>query len=138
MNAYSYWEQGRKVASGQIVSMTPVDLSSSGEVLGGITFGEGALALQAVAQFGIFLEMRRMNKLKEAEFEERRHSWIYDITEQWIAEHRDTTVHLRDVTRAVSRECQKMWDKVCENDSVDVPQIVLLRLSRLTEFLEYE
>jgi len=117
--------------------MTPIDASSGGNLLGGITLGEAELALSAIAQFGIFFEMRRMNKLKEAEFEERRHAWIYDITTQWIEEHRDSMGILRDITLAVSRECQKMWDQVCANDKVDVPQVVLLRLARLTEFVEW-
>jgi hypothetical protein len=117
--------------------MKPIDLSSGGDPLGGVTIAQGGLALSAIAQFGIFLEMRRMNKLKEAEFEERRHVWINEITIQWIEEHRDSTRILRDITLAVSRECQKMWEKVCENDKVDVPQVVLLRLARLTEFLEW-
>jgi hypothetical protein len=137
MNAYSYWEQGRDLSSGQIISMTPIDLSSGGDSLGSITLAEGGLALSAIAQFGIFLEMRRMNKLKEAEFEERRHAWINEITIQWIEEHKNSTGILGDITLAVSRECGKMWEKVCENDKVDVPQVVLLRLARLTEFLEW-
>jgi hypothetical protein len=81
--------------------------------------------------------MRRMNHLKEAEFEERRHGWINDISSQWIEEHKHASGIRRDITAAVSRECQKMWEKLCSNEMTDVPQSVLLRLSRMTEFLEW-
>jgi hypothetical protein len=137
MNAYTYWEQGRSLASGQIVSMIPIDPSSTASSLGGITLGPEGLALSAIAQFGIWMEMRKMNKLREAEFEERRHSWITEITNQWIDEHSQTHGILRDVTEAVGRECEKMGEKVCDNDKVDVPQTVVLRLKRLAEFLEW-
>lgn len=137
MNAYSLWEQGRDVASGQIVSMTPFSPSNAGGLLGSVPLGDAGMALSAVAQFGIYFEMRRMNHLKEAEVEERRHGWINDIASQWIEEHKHTSGIRRDVTVAVSRECQKMWEKLCANEMTDVPQSVLLRLSRMTEFLEW-
>jgi hypothetical protein len=137
MNAYSLWEQGRDLASGQIVSMTPFSPSNGGGLLGSVPLGGAGMALSAVAQFGIYFEMRRMNHLKEAEFEERRHGWINDIASQWIEEHKHMSGIRRDVTVAVSRECQKMWEKLCANQSTDVPQSVLLRLSRMTEFLEW-
>src|SRR5207247_11359024 len=50
---------------------------------------------------------------------------------------RYSMVILRDFTLSVSRECQNMCEHVCANDKVDVPQVVLLRLARLTEFLEW-
>lgn len=137
MTAYSLWEQGRDVASGQIVSMTPFSPSNGGGLLGSVPLGGAGMALSAVAQFGIYFEMRRMNHLKETEFEERRHGWINDISSQWIEEHKHTSGIRRDVTVAVSRECQKMWEKLCANEMIDVPQSVLLRLSRMTEFLEW-
>jgi hypothetical protein len=137
MNAYTYWEQGRNLASGQIVSMIPIDPSSTASSLGGMTLGPSGLALSAIAQFGIWMEMRKMNKLREAEFEERRHSWITDITNQWVEEHSKAHGILRDVTESVGKECEKMWEKACDNDKVDVPQSVLLRLKRLAEFLEW-
>jgi len=117
--------------------MTPIDPSSTASSLGGITFGQGGLVLSAIAQFGIYMEMRKMNKLREAEFEERRHIWITEITNQWIEEHSDSHGILRDVTMSVTKECEKMWEKVCDNEKVDVPQTVILRLRRLTEFLEW-
>jgi hypothetical protein len=43
----------------------------------------------------------------------------------------------RDVSVAVSRECQKMWEKLCKNEMTDVPQTLLLRIARMTEFLEW-
>jgi hypothetical protein len=137
MNAYSLWEQGRDLASGQIVSMTPFNPSNGGGLLGSVPLGGSGMALSAVAQFGIYFEMRRMNHLKEAEFEERRHGWINDIASQWIDEHKHTSGIRRDVTMAVSRECQKMWEKLCKNELIDVPQSVLLQISRMTEFLEW-
>ena len=117
--------------------MTPIDPSSTASSLGGITFGQGGLVLSAIAQFGTYMEMRKMNKLREAEFEERRHIWITDITNQWIEEHSVSHGILRDVTMAVTKECEKMWEKVCDNEKVDVPQTVILRLKRLVEFLEW-
>lgn len=136
MIAYTCWEQGRSLDTGQIISMTPINPSSTASSLGGITLGQGALALSALAQFGIWMEMRKMSKLREAEFEERRHAWLVDITNQWIDEHSQTHGILRDVTDAVAKECKKMWSKVCENKKVDVPQALLLRLKRLSEFIE--
>lgn len=137
MNAYSYWEQGRNLASGQIVSMTPFSPSNGGGILGSVPLGGAGMALSAVAQFGIYFEMRRMNHLKEAEFEERRHGWINDIANQWIEEHKHTSGIRRDITMSVSRECVKMMQKLYANEMTDVPQSVLLRLSRMTEFLEW-
>lgn len=137
MNAYTYWEQGRSLASGQIVSMIPFSPASGGTMLGSAPLGGAGMALSAVAQFGVYVEMRRMNHLKEAEFEERRHGWLNDITSQWIEEHKHTSGIRKDVTVAVSRECQKMWEKLCSNEMIDVPQSVLLKLSRMIEFLEW-
>jgi hypothetical protein len=137
MNAYTYWEQGRNLASGRIVSMIPIDPSSTASSLGGMTLGSGGIALSAIAQFGTWMEMRKMNKLREAEFEERRHSWITEITNQWIDEHAQSHGILRDVTESVAKECEKMWEKACDNDKIDVPQSVILRLKRLAEFLEW-
>lgn len=137
MNAYSYWEQGRDAGSGQIVSMTPIEPGNSSELLGNVSLSGAGLALSAIAQFGIFLQLRRANHLKEAQFEERRHGWIGDITNQWFQEHETCTGIRRDVTMAVAQECEKMWEKVCENEKVDVPQTLLLRLSRMCEFLEW-
>lgn len=137
MNAYSYWEQGRDLGSGQIVSMTPFSPSNGGSVLGTVPLGGAGMALSAVAQFGIYCEIRRMNQLKEAEFEERRNGWINHIASQWIEEHKHISGIRRDVTLAVSRECQKMWENLCKNEMVDVPQTVLLQISRMTEFLEW-
>jgi len=136
MIAHSLWEQGRDMASGKIVSMTPFDAAGIGQILGNVPLGGAGMALAAVAQFGIYLEMRRMNLLKEAGFEERRHAWIDDISKQWIEEHRTESGVVRDVSTAVAIECQKMWEKVCENDKTDVPQSVLLRISRICEFLD--
>ncbi len=137
MNAYTFWEQGRDLATGKIVSMIPIEPSSMVSFLGGMTLPSGALTLSAVAQFGIWMEMRKMTRLREAEFEERRHSWLIEITNQWIDEHSRSHGILRDVTAAVATECSKMWDKVCKNEKVDVPQALILRIRRLTEFLEW-
>jgi hypothetical protein len=30
-----------------------------------------------------------------------------------------------------------MWEKLCKNELIDVPQSVLLQISRMTEFLEW-
>ena len=141
MIAHSLWEQGRDLASGKIVSMTPFKSLGEAGTLGSIPLGIGPLGaagmtLSAVAQFGIYCEMRRMNLLKEAEFEERRHGWIDDISRQWLEEHAIGTGIVRDVTEAVSTECLKMWRKVCENEKTDVPQSVLLRISRMADFLD--
>lgn len=141
MIAHSLWEQGRDLSSGQIVSMTPFNLPGGSGALGSIPLGGGpigavGMTLSAVAQFGIYCELRRMNLLKEAEFEERRHGWIDDISTQWLQEHSTGPGITRDVTEAVSIECLKMWDKVCENKKTDVPQSVLLRISRMADFLD--
>lgn len=99
--------------------------------------GGAGMALSALAQFGIYCEMKRMNLLKEAQFEERRHGWIDDISRQWIEEHSGNEGIISDVTEAVAVECRKMWRSVCENEKVDVPQAILLRLSRMADFLDY-
>ena len=128
---------GRDASTQRIVSMKPINLSSGGNPLSTIGLNDASMALSAIAQFGIYMEMRRMNELKEAEFEERRHLWLSDITQQWIDEHRGTAGVLRDVTDAVTNECSKMWSKVCENELVDVPQHLILRINRMTEYLEW-
>lgn len=137
MNTYSYWEMGRNIGSGRIASMMPIDLSSTASSLGGINLGQAGMALSSIAQFGIYMEMRKMNLLREAEFEERRHNWIVDITNQWIEEHSNEHGILRDVTLAVSKDCEKMWKKVWENEKIDVPQTLLLRLKRMADFLDW-
>ena len=116
--------------------MQEVDLSSTASPLGSVNLGQASAALSSIAQFGIYLEMRKMNLLREAEFEERRHRWIAEITNQWIEEHSDTNGILADVTESVSKECWAMWKQVWENEKVDVPQSLLLRLKRLSEFLD--
>jgi hypothetical protein len=137
MNAYSYWEKGRDIASGQIVSMKPIDIASHRGSIGGVELQTAGMALSAIAQFGMYLEMRKMNRLHEAQFEERRHGWIQDIVTQWIEEHRSIHGIQRDITQAVVTECEKMWQSVCDNEKVDVPQTILLKISRLTEFIEW-
>jgi len=137
MKTYSFWEQGRNLTTGQIVSMVPVDSPMNASSLGRLDLGEMGITLSAIAQFGIWMEMRKMNDLREAEFEERRNIWIADITSQWIEEHSRSRGIARDVTISVSKECEKMWVKICENPKVDVPQTVLLRLKRMTEYLEW-
>lgn len=137
MNAFSYWEMGRDTATQRIVSMNPISLRSGGDPLGTINLSQANMALSAIAQFGIYMEMRKMNQLKQADFEERRHIWISDITQQWIEEHRGSTGVLRDITNAVANECSNMWGKLCENELIDVPQHLILRIDRMTEYLEW-
>lgn len=134
--SYSMWEQGRNLASGQIVSMTPIEASRAacGQSLGLIT--PGAEALSALAQFGIYYELHKMNKLMAAQFEERRHGWLDAIIQQWIEEHRDTFGIQRRVTDALAAEVTKMTEKVAETSQMDVPQVLLLKLDRLTDFME--
>jgi hypothetical protein len=67
MNAYSYWEQGRDLASGKIVSMTPFSPSGESKLLGGMPLGGAGMTLGAVAQFGIYFEMRRMNNIQSVD-----------------------------------------------------------------------
>lgn len=137
MTAYSFWEQGRDMATGQIVSMTPFSPNSGGKFLGGMPLGGAGMMLSAIAQFGVYLEARQMRRINESAFEERRHAWIDDITNQWIAEHESATGIQRQITNAVSIECSKMWESLCANEKVDVPQSLLLRVARMTEFLEW-
>ncbi len=116
--------------------MTPFNPTSDAQVLGGIPLGGLGLALSAVAQFGIYWEARQMRRLNEAAFEERRHAWIDDISDQWIEEHKSSIGVQREITSAVSLECRKMWEKLCVNEAIDVPQSLLLKISRMNEFLE--
>lgn len=137
MNTYSFWEMGRNVGTGRIVSMNPIEPTTAAAELGSFSLGGASLALSAISQFGMYLEFRKLGVLRAAEFEERRHNWLIDITDQWIEEHRDTHGILRDVTSAVEKECEKMWEQVCGNHKVDVPQTLLLRLKRMAEFLDW-
>jgi hypothetical protein len=135
--SYSLWEQGRNLGSGQIVSMTPIEASRAafGQSLGLIT--PGAEALSALAQFGIYYELHKMNELMEAQFEERRHGWVDAIIHQWIEEHRDTFGIQRRVTDALAVEVAKMSEKLADTSKMDVPQVLLLKLDRLTDFMEH-
>lgn len=137
MNTYSFWEMGRNVGTGRIASMNPIEPTAAASELGSFSLGSASLALSAISQFGMYLEVRKLGVLRAAEFEERRHNWLIDITDQWIEEHRDTHGILRDVSAAVVKECEKMWEQVCDNQKVDVPQTLLLRLKRMAEFLDW-
>ncbi len=137
MIGYTYWEQGRDIAKGKIVSMTPIDFFSRRGDVGGIEFQAAGMAVSAIAQFGMYLEMRKMTQLAEAQFEERRHGWIDSIITQWIDEHRNSSGIRRDVTGALVRECGEMWKKLYENEKIDVPQTILLKVSRMVEFIQW-
>ncbi len=78
-----------------------------------------------------------VNELMEAQFEERRHGWVDAIIHQWIEEHRDTFGIQRRVTDARAVEVAKMTEKLADTSKMDVPQVLLLKLDRLTDFMEH-
>lgn len=115
--------------------MAPVQASASGGVsLGPI--GIGLQALQAAAQFGIWYELHQMQKLQKAQFHERRHAWLNDIAEQWVAEHRDAVCLKQDCTDALSSEAAKLFDVYVESDQVDIPEVLLLKVRRIGDYLD--
>lgn len=130
---YSLWKQGRD-GSGQIVSMTPHSCPGTGTSLGGLDLP--LKALNVIAKFGIWYEKHQMRKLSEAAFEERRHKWLNSILQQWIDEHRERPGIQIDVTKAVATEAEKLFEKLAEQDRMDLPQILLLKADRLSEYFD--
>jgi len=135
--AYTYWEVGRDSDDGKFVSMKPVEPKAEKGNLGSIDLGEPGLGLSEIAEFGNYLEFRKLNSIREAEFEERRNTWLKGITDQWIQEHQTGVGIRRDVTLAVAKECEKLFEAIKKNGNVDVSQTLLLRLQRMSEFLEW-
>jgi hypothetical protein len=136
MNVYSLWEQGRDLASGQYVSMIPLDFVSQGGATPVAAFSAPMQALSVVAQFGMYYELHRMRRLQEAQFEERRLGWLDSILDQWIEEHRQQPGLQYQVTHRIAAEVSTLIEKLGENTLVDIPQVLLLKLDRVTDFLQ--
>ena len=77
-----------------------------------------------------------MRQLSEAQFEERRHQWLNDILEQWISEHRGQPGLSLDVTQSMIAEGDKLLDKLLEQERMDVPQALLLKVARIADFFD--
>jgi hypothetical protein len=131
---YSLWEQGR-ASNGLFASMRPHHCpGGSSAVLGPI--GLGLDAISAVAKFGIWYEMHKMNDLAVTQFEERRLTWLSQVIDQWVAEHRQGNGIKLDVTSAVSREVGKLIEKLTDLEKLDAPQVLLLRAARLADYMD--
>ena len=132
--SYSLWQMGRDVA-GRFSSMVPHQCPQSASLDLGMV-APAMSAVTAVAQFGIWYELHQMNRLAAAQFEERRIQWLNGIVDQWIDEHRDKSGLEVDVTLAMAREAEKLLGKLTEDDVMDVPQALLLKVSRVSDYLD--
>lgn len=130
---YSLWKQGRD-ASGHIVSMTPHECP--GEPLSVGPLATSLKALNTIARFGIWYEKHQMRQLHEAAFEERRHAWLNDILQQWIDEHITRSGIRIDVTRSVAKETRNLFEALVETKRMDVPQSLLLRCQRMSDYFD--
>lgn len=138
-NAYTLWERGTDVATGKIVSMTPIppeQVASHSLSAASLPIAAGSLALSAVAQFGQYLEQRKANEIRAAEFEERRHDWLGGLLDEWVAEHTDSFGIQQDITEALALECEKLLEQLLDKKKMDMPQLLLLRVERVSRFLE--
>lgn len=93
-------------------------------------------ALSAIAQFGIFYELHQLRRLQEAQFEERRLGWLDAILNQWIDEHREACGIRFAVTDRVAIELNKLTEKLTENPKMDIPQVLVMKLDRVADFLQ--
>lgn len=132
-SSYSLWQQGRG-ADGRIASMTLHACPSESIVLGYASLGVHALT--AVAQFGVWYELRQANELAAAQFEERRNQWLDEALAQWITEHRDSAGVRLDSTRALGIEASKLVERLLAHDDMDVPQVLLLKVERVANYLD--
>ncbi|MGV8120658.1 MAG: hypothetical protein AB2L14_12935 [Candidatus Xenobiia bacterium LiM19] len=95
------------------------------------------IALEAFKIVGIYLqwwEMRKQYFLNDAQFEERRLSWVIDIMTQWFTELEQGTVKT-DTLSYFERELSHLLSKIDENIKIDVPSSLLLQLNRTADFL---
>jgi hypothetical protein len=134
MESYSLWQM-RRATDGHFSSMIPHACPISSSVALG-TIGFGMQALSTIAQFGIWYEVNRMNKLGHAQFEERRLQWFDQILEQWIAERREAPGLKLDVTAALFTEGHKLLQKLSDLDDMDAPQVLLLKADRVAQYLD--
>lgn len=135
MVEYSLWQQGRDLTTGRYASMARhVCPTSASSYLGMIDVG--LEIFQTVAVFGIWYELHKKNVIDSAQFEERRHAWLNDILNQWIAEHQHTPGIKVDTTQHLLRETYKILDKLIEEKKFDIPQVLLLKCSRIAEYFD--
>lgn len=125
----------RRATDGHFSSMIPHACPISSSVGLG-TIGLGMQTLSTIAQFGIWYEVNRMNKLSHVQFEERRLQWFDQILEQWIAEHREAPGLKLDVTTALCTEGHKLLQKLSDLNDMDAPQVLLLKADRVAEYLD--
>jgi hypothetical protein len=133
--AFSLWQQGRDPGSGRITSMTPHTCSTDESLYLG-TISIGLQALEVIGTFGIWYELHKKNVIDSAQFEERRHAWLNDVLDQWIAEHQHTPCIKVDTTKHLIKETDKILDKLKEEEKFDVPQVLLLKCSRIAEYFD--
>jgi len=132
---YSLWEMGR-APDGRFSSMIPYACPlADSVVLGNIALGLGAVI--ATLQFACWYETRKMRELAQADREERRRiPWLNHIMDQWILEHRHNNGVRADITLSVAREAGKMLARLIELRDMDVPQMLLLKVKRLSDYFE--
>jgi hypothetical protein len=96
----------------------------------------GIEAVESIAVFGLWYEQHQMNKVTRAAYEERRLGWLDDIVELWIAEHRSEPGLVVDTTTKLYDEVDTLLEKLVDVELLDVPQILNLKLSRLSDYLD--
>ena len=133
--AFSLWQQGRDPGSGRITSMTPHTCSTDESLYLG-TISIGLQALEVIGTFGIWYELHKKNVIDSAQFEERRHAWLNNMLNQWIAEHQHTPGIKVDTTEHLIKEAEKILVKLTEEEKFDIPQVLLLKCSRIAEYFD--
>jgi hypothetical protein len=125
---------GKSLDSGRFSSMVPHACPGESLLLSGM--GVGLQALTGLAVFGIWYEQRTQRKLQQAQWEERRVNWLDSILNQWIAEHSEIPGVAVDATLALQREVEKLTDALIENAQVEIPEIIHLKLERVSNYID--
>ena len=91
--------------------------------------------IQAIAQLGIWYEMRQMRLLEEAKFEERRLIWLVNCASLVLNDmHANGRLDSKE-TFYLSREAQHLFEAVEKNNKVDFPGTILYMCHRIHQNL---
>lgn len=89
---------------------------------------------KSVALFLQWWEMRKQTLLQEANFEERRITWLADILATWYSEIKQGMICL-DTIHYLDREISRLLNKIQINDLIDTPSSLLLQIERSANLL---
>jgi hypothetical protein len=130
----SLWRQERAV-NGRFLSMTRHRCPSGDTTFLG-PLGIGLDLLSAIGQFGTWYEAHRLADASKAQFEERRVPWLNEALDQWIREHSDKAGIAVDITESLVRESDKILAKLVEIESMDVPEVLLVKAGRVADYID--